>query len=98
MRRRGFTAAGIALAAGVAVPALRAQPKLEKSKIAISVGGKAAFYYLPLTISEQLGYFKAEGLDIEAFILEVAELFGEREREVVERGLAADREGYLRFL
>jgi NitT/TauT family transport system substrate-binding protein len=53
------------LAAGVAVPALRAQPKLEKSKIAISVGGKAAFYYLPLTISEQLGYFKAEGLDIE---------------------------------
>jgi NitT/TauT family transport system substrate-binding protein len=65
MRRRGLTAAGIALAAGVAVPALRAQPKLEKSKIAISVGGKAAFYYLPLTISEQLGYFKAEGLDIE---------------------------------
>jgi NitT/TauT family transport system substrate-binding protein len=29
------------------------------------VGGKAAFYYLPLTISEQLGYFKAEGLDVE---------------------------------
>src|SRR5215217_587295 len=32
---------------------------------AIAVGGKAAFYYLPLTISEQLGYFKAEGLDVE---------------------------------
>ncbi len=29
------------------------------------MGGKAAFYYLPLTISEQLGYFKAEGLDVE---------------------------------
>ena len=65
LRRRGFTAAGIVLAASVAVPALRAQGKLEKTKIAISVGGKAAFYYLPLTISEQLGYFKAEGLDVE---------------------------------
>ena len=44
---------------------LRAQAKLEKTKVAIAVGGKAAFYYLPLTISEQLGYFKAEGLDVE---------------------------------
>ena len=52
-------------AACLAVPSLRAQPKLEKTKLVLSVGGKAAFYYLPLTISEQLGYFKAEGLDIE---------------------------------
>ncbi len=37
---------------------------LEKSKVHIAVGGKAAFYYLPLTIAEQLGYFKAEGLDV----------------------------------
>jgi NitT/TauT family transport system substrate-binding protein len=29
------------------------------------VGGKASFYYLPLTIAEQLGYFKAEGLEVE---------------------------------
>jgi NitT/TauT family transport system substrate-binding protein len=63
--RRGF-AGGTALAvATLAFPSLRAQPKPEKSKISIAVGGKAAFYYLPLTISEQLGYFKAEGLDIE---------------------------------
>lgn len=63
--RRTF-AGGTALAvATLALPSLRAQPKPEKTKIAISVGGKAAFYYLPLTISEQLGYFKAEGLDIE---------------------------------
>jgi NitT/TauT family transport system substrate-binding protein len=41
------------------------QAKLEKTKVSIAVGGKAAFYYLPLTISEQLGYFKAEGLDVE---------------------------------
>ena len=65
MNRRTFAVATATAAAALAVPALRAQPKLEKSKIAISVGGKASFYYLPLTISEQLGYFKAEGLDIE---------------------------------
>ncbi|MCJ0763074.1 ABC transporter substrate-binding protein [Variovorax terrae] len=63
--RRTFASLAALGAAAVAVPALRAQPKLEKSKIAIAVGGKAAFYYLPLTISEQLGYFKAEGLDVE---------------------------------
>jgi NitT/TauT family transport system substrate-binding protein len=65
INRRTFTSAAALAAACVAAPALRAQSKLEKSKIAIAVGGKAAFYYLPLTISEQLGYFKAEGLDVE---------------------------------
>ena len=63
--RRTFSTAAALAAATLAVPALRAQAKLEKSKIALAVGGKAAFYYLPLTISEQLGYFKAEGLDVE---------------------------------
>ncbi|HEY8622688.1 MAG TPA: ABC transporter substrate-binding protein [Casimicrobiaceae bacterium] len=42
-----------------------AQGKIEKPKVAIAVGGKAAFYYLPLTIAERLGYFKDEGLDPE---------------------------------
>ncbi|MBC7602653.1 MAG: ABC transporter substrate-binding protein, partial [Ramlibacter sp.] len=65
LTRRAFTSAAAFAAACVAAPALRAQPKLEKSKLAIAVGGKAAFYYLPLTISEQLGFFKAEGLDVE---------------------------------
>ncbi|SFB84166.1 ABC transporter substrate-binding protein [Collimonas sp. OK412] len=36
----------------------------EKTKVAIAVGGKNLFYYLPLTIAEQLGYFKDEGLDV----------------------------------
>jgi NitT/TauT family transport system substrate-binding protein len=62
LNRRRFT---LLAAAAVAAPSLRAQGKLEKTKLAIAVGGKAAFYYLPLTISEQLGYFKAEGLDVE---------------------------------
>jgi len=42
-----------------------AQGKIEKPKVGIAVGGKASFYYLPLTIAERLGYFKDEGLDVE---------------------------------
>lgn len=63
--RRIFAGGAALAAATLSLPALRAQSKLEKTKISLAVGGKAAFYYLPLTISEQLGYFKAEGLDIE---------------------------------
>jgi NitT/TauT family transport system substrate-binding protein len=64
LNRRSFTLLAAA-AAAVGAPALRAQGRPEKSRVSIAVGGKAAFYYLPLTISEQLGYFKAEGLDVE---------------------------------
>ena len=42
----------------------QAQAQLEKRDVHIAVGGKSAFYYLPLTIAEQLGYFKAEGLEV----------------------------------
>ncbi len=63
-RRQLVVLAGAA-AAGVCAPGVVAQPKLEKSKIAIAVGGKSTFYYLPLTIADQLGYFRAEGLDVE---------------------------------
>ncbi|MEQ1854185.1 MAG: ABC transporter substrate-binding protein [Chthoniobacteraceae bacterium] len=37
----------------------------EKPKTTIAVGGKAALYYLPLTIAERLGYFRDEGLQVE---------------------------------
>lgn len=63
--RRRFAAFAAAAIAAPAVPVARAQGKPEKTKVAIAVGGKAGFYYLPLTIAEQLGYFKAEGLDVE---------------------------------
>ena len=63
--RRVFTSNTILAAAALALPDLRAQPQPEIRKITIAVGGKASFYYLPLTISEQLGYFKTEGLDVE---------------------------------
>lgn len=48
----------------MAVPQLVHAQALEKPKLTIAVGGKNLFYYLPLTIAEQLGYFKAEGLDV----------------------------------
>ena len=33
-------------------------------RVIIAVGGKATMYYLPLTIAEQKGFFKDEGLDV----------------------------------
>lgn len=63
--RRRIHSLALASAAGLALPRVVAQAKPEKSKVVIAVGGKSAFYYLPLTIAEQLGYFKAEGLDVE---------------------------------
>src|SRR6266496_4229161 len=41
-----------------------AQGTLEKKDVHIAVGGKTSLYYLPLTIAEQLGYFKEEGLSV----------------------------------
>jgi NitT/TauT family transport system substrate-binding protein len=37
----------------------------EKKTVSIAVGGKAALYYLPLTLAERLGYFKEAGLDVQ---------------------------------
>ncbi len=65
INRRRFTAGATLMAATLAAPALRAQNRPEKTRVAIAVGGKASFYYLPLTLAEQLGYFKAEGLEVE---------------------------------
>ncbi len=41
-----------------------AQAQIEKPDVHIAVGGKSALYYLPLTLTERLGYFKAEGLNV----------------------------------
>lgn len=56
----------VALFTVIASLALGAQAQtIEKPKLQIGVGGKSLFYYLPLTIAEQKGFFKAEGLDVE---------------------------------
>ncbi|MBS0501258.1 MAG: ABC transporter substrate-binding protein [Burkholderiaceae bacterium] len=65
MRRTVLKTLALAPAA-LAFPRVWAQAgKPEKSKLTIAVGGKNLFYYLPLTIAEQLGYFKDEGLQVE---------------------------------
>ena len=65
LNRRRFASLAISGAATLALPQARAQARLEKPRVTIAVGGKSAFYYLPLTIAEQLGFFAAEGLQVE---------------------------------
>mgnify|MGYP000185613728 CR=1 FL=1 len=38
---------------------------IEKRSVTLGVGGKSLLYYLPLTIAERRGLFKAQGLDVE---------------------------------
>src|SRR6476469_2389250 len=61
MHRRNLVLLGSAV---LAAPALVRAQALEKPRLTIAVGGKNLLYYLPLTIAESLGYFKAEGLDV----------------------------------
>jgi NitT/TauT family transport system substrate-binding protein len=61
MRRRTLLSAS---AAALALPSLSSSQALEKPALTIAVGGKNLLYYLPLTIAETQGYFKAEGLDV----------------------------------
>lgn len=61
MQRRPLLAGGLA---AVALPTLAFAQAPEKTRLTIAVGGKNLLYFLPLTISEQRGYFKAEGLDV----------------------------------
>lgn len=63
-RRRFLQAAAVA-ASCTAVAGLCAESPPERARLQLAVGGKASFYYLPLTIAEQLGFFEAEGLELE---------------------------------
>ena len=61
LQRRHFIAASIS---STLLPLQVWSQAIEKPKVSIAVGGKNLFYYLPLTIAEQLGYFKEAGLDV----------------------------------
>ena len=63
-RRELLHSALLALGASFIGPTLAAAAP-EKTRIVLAVGGKSALYYLALTVAEQLGYFKDEGLDVE---------------------------------
>ena len=41
------------------------QTQTVSKPVRLAVGGKPALFYLPLTVTEQLGYFKDEGLDVQ---------------------------------
>jgi NitT/TauT family transport system substrate-binding protein len=61
---RGWLIAALAAAAVAVSPTAQAQ-KPEQAKVHLGVGGKTSLYYLPLTVTEKLGYFKDAGLDVE---------------------------------
>src|SRR5262249_8951152 len=58
---RVFALAGAAM---LAASAAQAQAP-EKKDINLGVGGAAALYYLPLALTDRLGYFKEQGLNVE---------------------------------
>ncbi|MFZ5731985.1 MAG: ABC transporter substrate-binding protein [Pseudomonadota bacterium] len=60
MKRLTIAALAFAAVAAFAAPA-QAQ---EKKDITLGVGGKGLLYYLPLTLTERLGYFKEQRLNV----------------------------------
>src|SRR5207245_6341488 len=54
---RGGSMRTLLFATALAV-SLSAQAQIEKPDVHIAVGGRTALYYLPLTLTERLGYFK----------------------------------------
>ena len=52
----------ITVVAALALSGAAHAQKVEKPDVHIAVGGKSALYYLPLVLTERLGYFKDEGL------------------------------------
>src|SRR5262245_27541521 len=55
----------IAVAAALALAAGAQAQAPERKDIKLGVGGAPALYYLPLAVTERLGYFKEQGLNVE---------------------------------
>ena len=55
----------VAACGGAAAPPSAGGAPLEKTAVKMGVGGQSQFIYLPLTLADQLGYFKAEGITVE---------------------------------
>src|SRR3989344_2440004 len=67
LTRRAFGAVSALSAAGVFAPAIvraQAEGAAALGNVTIAVGGQGVLYHLPLALADQLGYFKAEGLDV----------------------------------
>ncbi len=63
--RRNLLAVAVAALSGVSGRQALAQVKPEKTRVLLASGGRASLNCLPLTIADRLGYFGAEGLDLE---------------------------------
>src|SRR6266850_6439322 len=63
--RRFWVLAGLTAGLMLALPAGAQAQKPETTKVHLAVGGKTSLYYLPLTVTERLGYFKEAGLEVE---------------------------------
>src|SRR5262249_38097307 len=61
---RTFTKIVAALGLTLVLGTVAQSQAVEKPQITLGVGGKAALYYLPLTLCERLGYFKEQGLEV----------------------------------
>lgn len=53
------------VAAALGLAAVLAAPAQAQDKVRLVVGGKSSVFYLPLAVTERLGYFKDAGLDME---------------------------------
>lgn len=63
--RRRFATATVLAAAGWARAPSWAQPRPERTHVHVVVSNIEAMPHLPLVVADQLGYFKAEGLEVE---------------------------------
>jgi NitT/TauT family transport system substrate-binding protein len=64
LSRRSFNRSVVLGAAALGAASMRVHAKPEKNRITLFANNHASFNHLPLTIAAQLGYFKAEGLDV----------------------------------
>ena len=66
LTRRAFGALSAVSAATVFAPAaVRAQAEpMSLGRVTIAVGGQGTLYHLPLALADQLGFFRAEGVDV----------------------------------
>lgn len=63
-RRQLLQLACLSALGGQMLPATP-QEKPERTRLTVAVGGKAGFYYLPLTIADELGFFRSEGVSLD---------------------------------
>ena len=84
VNRRSLVLGAAVAALGTGMGGVRAQGKLEKAKLVVAAGAKSSLQHLPLTIADRLGFFAAEGLEVE--ILDLAN--GLRAQQSVMEGAA----------